>query len=116
MDAPCWEMLPDFHLVFPRAPELLTLLQMLIYDKLRTLSAKTGEMGMNRVLLLVSLMLVGVAEGQVDLQLTQVANVTSVVEIKAPFDGSDRLFLLQQTGAIRVLENGQLLEPWTFAP
>ena len=45
----------------------------------------------------------------VDLQLTQVSELGSVVDIKHAGDGSQRLFLLQQSGVIRILSNGELL-------
>lgn len=49
----------------------------------------------------------------IDLQLTQVTNLGSVVDIKHAGDGSQRLFLLQQAGIVRILRNGQLLaEPF----
>ncbi|MCH9699646.1 MAG: PQQ-dependent sugar dehydrogenase [Gammaproteobacteria bacterium] len=51
--------------------------------------------------------------GAVNLQLTQVSELGAVVDIKHAGDGSQRLFLLQQNGVIRILDNGQLLaEPF----
>ncbi len=49
----------------------------------------------------------------VNLQLTQVSDLGSVVDIKHAGDNSQRLFLLQQSGVIRILRNGELLlEPF----
>ncbi|MEE9413387.1 MAG: PQQ-dependent sugar dehydrogenase, partial [Methylococcales bacterium] len=45
----------------------------------------------------------------IDLQLTQVTDLGGVVDIKHAGDNSQRLFLLQQSGVIRILKNGQLL-------
>jgi glucose/arabinose dehydrogenase len=49
----------------------------------------------------------------VDLTLTQVTDLGDVVDIKHANDGSQRLFLLQQNGVVRILSDGQLLpEPF----
>jgi glucose/arabinose dehydrogenase len=49
----------------------------------------------------------------VNLQLTQVSDLGSVVDIKHAGDNSQRLFLLQQSGVIRILRDGELLsEPF----
>lgn len=45
----------------------------------------------------------------IDLQFTQVSDLGSVVDIKHAGDGSQRLFLLQQSGVIRILSNGELI-------
>jgi glucose/arabinose dehydrogenase len=45
----------------------------------------------------------------VDLRLTQVTELGDVVDIKHAGDGSERMFLLQQNGVVRILSNGQLL-------
>lgn len=55
-------------------------------------------------------LLVQSAQAQIDLQTTLVAELASIVDIKHAGDGTNRLFLLQQTGNIRILQNGQLLE------
>ncbi|MBK6377712.1 MAG: PQQ-dependent sugar dehydrogenase [Xanthomonadales bacterium] len=44
-----------------------------------------------------------------DLTLVPVANVTSPVAIRAPADGSGRIFIVGQNGAIRIVKNGTLL-------
>jgi glucose/arabinose dehydrogenase len=44
-----------------------------------------------------------------DLTLVTVANVTSPVAIRAPADGSGRIFIVGQNGAIRIVKNGTLL-------
>lgn len=49
------------------------------------------------------------AAAQIDLRLTQVTNIPTVVELKAPRDGSERLFAVQQSGSIRILQRGELL-------
>ncbi len=49
----------------------------------------------------------------IDLQITQISNLGSVVDIKHAGDNSQRLFLLQQSGIVHILRNGQLLsEPF----
>ncbi len=45
----------------------------------------------------------------IDLQLTQITDLGSVVDIKHAGDNSQRLFLLQQSGIVRILKNEQLL-------
>ena len=71
---------------------------------------------MVRTLLAASLLsLFGTALGQVeDGQFTVrlqpvVSGLTAPVQAKAPPDGTDRLFIVDQTGTIRILENGVLL-------
>ncbi|HFD13316.1 MAG TPA: hypothetical protein ENJ32_12750 [Crenotrichaceae bacterium] len=49
----------------------------------------------------------------VDLQLTRVTDLESVVDIKHAGDNSNRLFLLQQSGVVRILENANL-QPTPF--
>lgn len=44
-----------------------------------------------------------------DLTLATVANVNSPVAIRAPADGSGRIFIVGQNGAIRIVKNGTLL-------
>src|SRR5438445_1969034 len=46
----------------------------------------------------------------IDLHLTQTTALPSITEIANAHDGSGRLFLVQQTGQIRILRNGQLLD------
>ena len=51
-----------------------------------------------------------ISSAQTDLVLTPIIEATSVVDIKNAGDGSNRLFLVQQTGAVLIYGNGQLLE------
>ena len=44
-----------------------------------------------------------------DLTLVTIANVTSPIAIRAPADGSGRIFIVGQNGAIRIVKNGTLL-------
>lgn len=46
----------------------------------------------------------------IDLRTTQIAALAGVVEMANAHDGSGRLFLVQQTGQIRILRSGQLLD------
>ena len=63
-----------------------------------------------RRIAIIFLLLPTFATAQIDLQLTQVADVTSVVDIKHAGDGSGRLFLVRQFGDIRILRAGTLLD------
>ncbi|MDX1568883.1 MAG: PQQ-dependent sugar dehydrogenase [Xanthomonadales bacterium] len=63
-----------------------------------------------RLIVLVLVLFSGPLLAQIDLRLTQVTDVTSVVDIKHAGDGSDRLFLVRQFGDIRILKAGTLLE------
>ena len=51
-----------------------------------------------------------VSSAQTDLVLTPIVEATVVVEIKHAGDHSNRLFLLQQTGAVLIYKNDQLLD------
>ncbi len=51
---------------------------------------------------------VGVHAQSIDLRATPVINVPGVVDIVPAYDGSQRLYLVSQTGTVRVLENGAL--------
>ena len=51
-----------------------------------------------------------VEDGQFTVRLQTVASgLTAPVQAKAPPDGTDRLFIVDQTGTIRIFENGALL-------
>jgi glucose/arabinose dehydrogenase len=47
---------------------------------------------------------------QVNMVLTPILEASAVVDIKHAGDGSNRLFVVQQTGAVLVYKNGQLLD------
>ncbi len=40
-----------------------------------------------------------------------IANMASPVDIQFPDDGSGRMFIIEQEGRIRIIENGQMLDP-----
>lgn len=66
---------------------------------------------MRMVLLFFVLLAAVAAQAQtIDLRLTQTAALPNITEIANAHDGSGRLFLVQQTGQIRILRNGQLLD------
>jgi glucose/arabinose dehydrogenase len=50
------------------------------------------------------------AAAQIDLQLTPVAGLFSIVDIKHPGDASNRLFLIGKQGFVHIVQDGQLLE------
>jgi len=51
-----------------------------------------------------------IEKGPIQLRLSQVAKgLTAPLEVSSPADGTGRLFIVQQTGQIRILKNGHIL-------
>ncbi|MEM9304179.1 MAG: PQQ-dependent sugar dehydrogenase [Pseudomonadota bacterium] len=48
--------------------------------------------------------------GAIDLRATEIASLPTVTDIRNAGDGSNRIFMTQISGAVRIIENGQLLE------
>ncbi|MFK7957959.1 MAG: sorbosone dehydrogenase family protein [Lysobacterales bacterium] len=61
--------------------------------------------------ILFSLMMVSsVAFGQVDLRVTEVATLGNIVDIRHAGDNSQRVFLVEKSGVIRILSNSNLVD------
>ncbi|MEM1091903.1 MAG: PQQ-dependent sugar dehydrogenase [Pseudomonadota bacterium] len=65
---------------------------------------------MRWIIFLLGLGLAGQSNAQIDLRLTEVVQLSNVVDIRHAGDNSQRIFLVDKRGEIRILQDGVLLE------